>query len=149
MSGPQGNDGLFAAGAVALKARMVLFVERWPAWAPPRLSQVREALLTSRGDYIAQVDWIDASRLQGFILRCQDAEDGGIAERPGNLADIFHTFFGIAGLSLLGYFENRYATHHTHPLSGMRAEIRRSDRMECSACSQLSGKPQAGSRQEL
>ena len=30
---------------------------------------------------------------------------GGIAERPGNMADIFHTFFGIAGLSLLGYFD--------------------------------------------
>ncbi|CAN0172617.1 unnamed protein product, partial [Hapterophycus canaliculatus] len=32
---------------------------------------------------------------------------GGIAERPGNLADIFHTFFGVAGLSLLGYFDGR------------------------------------------
>ncbi|CAN0475809.1 unnamed protein product, partial [Discosporangium mesarthrocarpum] len=52
-----------------------------------------------------KVDWIDRSRLQNFILRCQDAEDGGISERPGNLADIFHTFFGIAGLSLLGYFD--------------------------------------------
>ena len=31
---------------------------------------------------------------------------GGIAERPGNMADIFHTFFGIAGLSLLEYFHN-------------------------------------------
>ena len=31
---------------------------------------------------------------------------GGIAERPGNMADIFHTFFGIAGLSLLEYFKN-------------------------------------------
>lgn len=29
---------------------------------------------------------------------------GGIAERPGNMADIFHTFFGIAGLSLMNYF---------------------------------------------
>lgn len=33
---------------------------------------------------------------------------GGIAERPGNMADIFHTFFGIAGLSLLGFFERAY-----------------------------------------
>lgn len=54
------------------------------------------------------MDWIDGSRLKGFILRCQDAEDGGIAERPGNLADIFHTFFGVAGLSLLGYFDGRW-----------------------------------------
>ncbi|CAN0534250.1 unnamed protein product, partial [Ectocarpus sp. 8 AP-2014] len=54
---------------------------------------------------LGKVDWIDGTRLKGFILRCQDSEDGGIAERPGNLADIFHTFFGIAGLSLLGYFD--------------------------------------------
>ena len=40
--------------------------------------------------------------------RCQDEEDGGIAERPGNLADIFHTFFGVAGLSLLGHFDGRW-----------------------------------------
>lgn len=57
---------------------------------------------------LTKVDWIDGSGLKGFILRCQDAEDGGIAERPGNLADIFHTFFGIAGLSLLGYFGGRW-----------------------------------------
>ena len=29
-------------------------------------------------------------------------EGGGIADRPGNCADVFHTFFGCAGLSLLG-----------------------------------------------
>ena len=55
-----------------------------------------------------KVDWIDGRKLKGFILRCQDAEDGGIAERPGNLADIFHTFFGVAGLSLLGHFDGRW-----------------------------------------
>lgn len=26
---------------------------------------------------------------------------GGIADRMGNMGDVFHTFFGIAGLSLL------------------------------------------------
>ena len=26
----------------------------------------------------------------------------GIADRPGDMPDIFHTFFGLAGLSLLG-----------------------------------------------
>ena len=29
-------------------------------------------------------------------------DDGGIADRPGNVADVFHTLFGVAGLSLLG-----------------------------------------------
>tara|TARA_B110001452_G_C15109581_1_gene386781 strand:- start:451 stop:687 length:237 start_codon:yes stop_codon:yes gene_type:complete len=27
---------------------------------------------------------------------------GGIADKPGNEPDVFHTFFGLAGLSLLG-----------------------------------------------
>ena len=27
----------------------------------------------------------------------QDEEKGGIADRPGDVADIFHTFFGLAG----------------------------------------------------
>ena len=33
-------------------------------------------------------------------------DDGGISDRPGNMSDIFHTFFGISGLSLLGYFDS-------------------------------------------
>ncbi|KAJ3332244.1 hypothetical protein HDU76_000835 [Blyttiomyces sp. JEL0837] len=32
-----------------------------------------------------------------------DDEAGGIADRPGDTADVFHTLFGIAGLSLLGH----------------------------------------------
>jgi geranylgeranyl transferase type-2 subunit beta len=33
----------------------------------------------------------------------QDPENGGIADRPGDMVDVFHTVFGLAGLSLLGY----------------------------------------------
>ncbi|KAJ3299152.1 hypothetical protein HK104_009946 [Borealophlyctis nickersoniae] len=32
-----------------------------------------------------------------------DTETGGIADRPGDYPDVFHTIFGVAGLSLLGY----------------------------------------------
>jgi geranylgeranyl transferase type-2 subunit beta len=28
---------------------------------------------------------------------------GGIADRPGDMVDVFHTVFGIAGLSLLNH----------------------------------------------
>lgn len=28
---------------------------------------------------------------------------GGLADRPGDMVDVFHTNFGLAGLSLLGY----------------------------------------------
>lgn len=50
---------------------------------------------------IDRLDWIDANKLTGFILQCQDLEGGGIADRPGDMVDVFHTVFGIAGLSLL------------------------------------------------
>ena len=46
--------------------------------------------------------WIDRAALRQFILNAQDEDDGGIADKPGNEPDVFHTFFGIAGLSLLG-----------------------------------------------
>ena len=70
---------------------------------------------------IGRLHWIDGDRLAGFILRCQvshpraprcavpadpfcrqDPELGGLADRPGDMVDVFHTVFGIAGLSLLG-----------------------------------------------
>jgi geranylgeranyl transferase type-2 subunit beta len=33
----------------------------------------------------------------------QDSELGGLSDRPGDMVDVWHTFFGIAGLSLLGF----------------------------------------------
>ncbi|KAM6503829.1 rab geranylgeranyltransferase [Amanita muscaria] len=50
-----------------------------------------------------KLTWIDADKLTKFILSAQDPEDGGIADRLGNMVDVFHTNFGTAGLSLLGY----------------------------------------------
>ncbi|KZT66493.1 rab geranylgeranyltransferase [Daedalea quercina L-15889] len=52
---------------------------------------------------LKKVPWIDSDKLIAFILSAQDTDHGGIADRPGNQADVFHTHFGIAGLSLLGY----------------------------------------------
>ena len=52
---------------------------------------------------INRLHWIDADKLQSFILSAQDPDRGGIADRPENVADVFHTQFGVAGLSLLGY----------------------------------------------
>ena len=49
------------------------------------------------------VGWVSVLRAaQEFILSCQDPEKGGISDRPDDMADVFHTFFGIAGLSLMG-----------------------------------------------
>ncbi|KAJ7283809.1 rab geranylgeranyltransferase [Mycena rebaudengoi] len=50
-----------------------------------------------------KVAWIDSEKLTSFILSAQDTEKGGIADRPGDMVDVFHTVFGVAGLSILGY----------------------------------------------
>jgi len=52
---------------------------------------------------LQRISWIDRIKLGDFILSCQDDVDGGISDRAGNMADVFHTYFGFAGLSLLGY----------------------------------------------
>ncbi|CAD6504930.1 BgTH12-00429 [Blumeria graminis f. sp. triticale] len=52
---------------------------------------------------IERLHWIDGEKLAAFILRCQDTELGGFADRPGDAVDVFHTVFGLAGLSLLGF----------------------------------------------
>jgi len=51
---------------------------------------------------LGKTHWIDGKKLIEYIVSCQDEKDGGISDRPGNVADVFHTYFGIAGLSLLG-----------------------------------------------
>jgi len=52
---------------------------------------------------IGRLHWIDGKKLAAFILKCQDMDKGGIADRPGDMVDVFHTVFGIAGLSLIGW----------------------------------------------
>ena len=48
-------------------------------------------------------DYIQKDKLAEFILESQDGVTGGIADRPEDLPDVFHTLFGLSGLSLLGY----------------------------------------------
>ncbi|KAF7195005.1 Geranylgeranyl transferase type-2 subunit beta [Pseudocercospora fuligena] len=52
---------------------------------------------------IDRLHWIDKKKLTEFILQCQDPDQGGFADRPGDMVDVFHTCFGTAGLSLLGH----------------------------------------------
>lgn len=44
---------------------------------------------------------IDLHKLKKFIINCQDEVNGGISDRPGNVVDIFHTCFGLTGMSLI------------------------------------------------
>ncbi|KAL8427834.1 hypothetical protein Efla_005800 [Eimeria flavescens] len=59
--------------------------------------------------------WVDSPSLCRFILEAQDAAAGGIADRPADVADPFHTFFGLAALGMLG------ATHELEELDPVLA----------------------------
>ena len=50
---------------------------------------------------LGRLHWIDQAALARFILKCQDPQKGGIADRPNDEPDVYHTFFGVAGLSLM------------------------------------------------
>jgi geranylgeranyl transferase type-2 subunit beta len=56
---------------------------------------------------LKRAHWINRSALRKFILSCQDAQHGGFSDRPGDVVDVFHTCFAIAGLSLLEWDEKR------------------------------------------
>ncbi|CDJ34500.1 LOW QUALITY PROTEIN: geranylgeranyl transferase type II beta subunit, putative [Eimeria mitis] len=46
-------------------------------------------------------NWVDSRRLSEFILLAQDLTTGGFADRPGDIADAFHTFFALAALGMM------------------------------------------------
>jgi geranylgeranyl transferase type-2 subunit beta len=54
---------------------------------------------------LKRLHWIDRAALRKFILGCQDEQSGGISDRPGDAVDVFHTCFGLAGLSLIEWDE--------------------------------------------
>lgn len=60
---------------------------------------------------IERQSWIDFVALKDYVLRCQDTETGGISDRPGNEVDVFHTFFGLTALSLMGYYDIEKIDH--------------------------------------
>ena len=68
---------------------------------------------------INKSNWVDADKLEEFVLSSQDSEDGGISDRPGNIADPFHTFLGIAGLSLFGKLD----VPHVNPIYALPDEV--------------------------
>ena len=105
-------------GALSIARRVALIdIERLGAWLSER--QLPNGGLNGRPEKLEDVcyswwvlsslaminklHWIDADKMKMFILRCQDPEHGGIADRPGDMVDVFHTVFGVAGLSLLRY----------------------------------------------
>ena len=68
--------------------------------------------------------WIDKEALFRYILSCQDREDGGIADKPGNQADVYHTFFGLCGLSLLDFqVDGKCPLKQINPVYAMPYEV--------------------------
>lgn len=65
-------------------------------------------------EMIQKTHLVDLEALKGFIVRCQDPDEGGIGDRPGNESDIFHTFFGIASISLIDK-EGKYGLSKIDP----------------------------------
>ncbi|KAF9616851.1 hypothetical protein IFM89_032701 [Coptis chinensis] len=47
---------------------------------------------------IDRVHWIDKGKLAKFILDSQDKDNGGISDRPDDAVDVYHTYFGVAGM---------------------------------------------------
>ncbi|PYH43377.1 Rab geranylgeranyltransferase subunit beta BET2 [Aspergillus saccharolyticus JOP 1030-1] len=105
-------------GALAIAGRLDLVnKDRLGGWLSER--QVENGGLNGRpeklpdacyswwvGASLAMIDrlhWIDSRKLTAFILQCQDSDAGGIGDRPGSMVDVFHTCFGVAGLSLLKF----------------------------------------------
>lgn len=52
---------------------------------------------------LGRLHWIDRDALVRFIADCQDEHKGGFSDRPGDAVDVFHTFFGLAGLAMMGW----------------------------------------------
>ncbi|CDI84294.1 geranylgeranyl transferase type II beta subunit, putative [Eimeria praecox] len=64
--------------------------------------------------------WVDSRRLSEFILLAQDPATGGFADRPGDVADAFHTFFALAALGMI------HADKHLkrlHPVVALPADV--------------------------
>lgn len=51
---------------------------------------------------LGRLHWINDTKMRLFIMATQDPETGGFTDRPGDMVDLYHTLFGLAGLSLLG-----------------------------------------------
>lgn len=76
--------------------------------------------------------WIDQHKLCRFILEAQDPEAGGIADRPGDVADPFHTFFGLAALGMLKASD---ALEQLHPVLALPLSVVRQLRLpKCTIC---------------
>lgn len=89
----------------ALRRRKTSAIHGWSALSDGALRTVLDIVgrwVLSALSILGRLDWIDQDALVRYVIDCQDVDHGGISDRPGNMTDVFHTFFGLAALSLLG-----------------------------------------------
>ncbi|ORX71601.1 terpenoid cyclases/Protein prenyltransferase [Linderina pennispora] len=123
--------------------------EVWRAERPPAEARGRLLLVVGRCRRSRSwAGWTGSTRtgLPEFILSAQDPDNGGIADRPGDVADVYHTCFGIAGLSLIGF--QGYGLEDVDPVYCMPVKVieRMGLRLHGGAACPSSGSNDAGSR---
>lgn len=71
--------------------------------------------------------WINKNALCKYILLCQDTTKGGISDNPDCQPDIYHTFFGLAALSLVDNLkkpsERKFNLREIHPVYAIPSKI--------------------------
>ena len=65
---------------------------------------------------------VDLKALEGYILKCQDNEDGGFTDRPGNGNDVFHTFFALAALAIID--SEKYGLEKVDPVYAIPVSVK-------------------------
>ncbi|GAQ05696.1 geranylgeranyl transferase type-2 subunit beta [Aspergillus lentulus] len=94
-------------GALAIAGRLDLVnKDRLGSWLSER--QLDNGGLNGRPEKLPDACYSWCARLVVYqsVVRTdsvQDPEAGGFGDRPGNMVDVFHTHFAIAGLSLLKF----------------------------------------------
>ena len=81
------------------------------AWPQMRLASVcvRRVLIcglapvpTSTLQMMGGYQYVDTKLLRAFLMETQNREVGGFGKTRDDMPDILHSYFGIAGLALLG-----------------------------------------------
>ncbi|XP_026191960.1 protein farnesyltransferase subunit beta [Cyclospora cayetanensis] len=69
-------------------------------WLGAVFPLVAEALRQLRRDYPVTHCWMSSQHLQQYILCCCQAPKGGIEDKPGKGADLYHTCYALSGMSI-------------------------------------------------
>ncbi|KAL8454521.1 hypothetical protein Emed_000242 [Eimeria media] len=69
-------------------------------WLGAIFPLVAEAFRQEQKEYPLTHCWMSSKHLQQYILCCCQTEKGGIEDKPGKGADLYHTCYALSGLSI-------------------------------------------------